>query len=477
MKKGLLLLWIAIFAIYRPTFGQDVPQVLSLQDCIEIAIENNLSIKRGELNLESSKINLLQSRASQLPNANANANSGFNWGRSINPTTNQFITQQFAFSGFNASSNVVLFNGFQLTNTVRQGNVNVESAGFDLEQAKNNVSLNITTFYLNVIFNRELLENAKFQVQSTQEQLERTKKLVAIGSLARTNELDLVAQFASNEVTLINAQNSLDLALLNLKQAMLIPSNSKIDIIVPVLEFEEITIIATTPESIYGIAEQNQPEIKSADLGVKSAILGVRIAGGSAMPTLALGGSLNSNYSNAFKRFNPDGTVNLVSTGAVTASGEDVLAPSPGGSFDVISFDEQMRQNLSRNLGLSISVPIFNGLRNHSNIQRSKITLQQAEITSIERRNTLRQQIETAYNDATAAAKTFNASKKQVEALEESYRAIQNQYNLGAANFTEYQVTNNNLFRAKSDLVRAKYDYIFRLKILDFYQGKPLNIE
>ena len=147
----------------------------------------------------------------------------------------------------------------------------------------------------------------------------------------------------------------------------------------------------------------------------------------------------------------------------------------PSFAREPISFNDQLDQNLSKSLSLSLTIPIFNGFNTVARIQRSKIALQQAEINQIERRNTLRQQIETAYNDARAAANTYEASEKQVAALEETFRVIENQYNLGASNFTDYQVASNNLFRAKSDFVRAKYDYIFKMKILDFYMGKPLT--
>ena len=161
----------------------------------------------------------------------------------------------------------------------------------------------------------------------------------------------------------------------------------------------------------------------------------------------------------------------------VTSGGDAIFSVEPGGSFETFGYGDQFDENLSWNLGIGVAIPLFNGLRTHSGIQRSKIQLQQAEIAAVEQRNILRQQIESAYADATASSKTFAASTRQVEALEETFRSIENQYNLGAANFTDYQIASNNLFQAKSDLVRAKYDFLFRKKILDFYQGKPLTLE
>lgn len=456
------------------------PRALTIEECVLIAIENNLNIKRGKLNLENSKATLLQARAAQLPNANVTASYGRNWGRSIDPTTNDFITQRISSSGLGGNSSVTLFNGMQLINSVRQSRVNLEASKYDLEKAVNDVTLGIATIYLNVIFNRELVENAQYQLESSQQQLERTKKLVELGSLPRSRELELVSQVATNEVNVINQQNSLDLAFLDLKQAMLIPASENIDIVVPEIELAAASDLGINPQGLYEIAEEAQPEIKSADLGVESAQLGLKIASGAQLPSLGLGGGFSTNYSDAFDQrpvINSDAPVVYEPTGAVTASGEDVLAPNPSIDYVDFGFADQYEENLSWRLGVQLSIPIFNGLNTHTSIQRSKINLQQAEITAIETRNTLRQQIETAYTNALAASKSYEASTRQVEALEETFRSVENQYNLGAANFTDYQVASNNLFGARSDLVRAKYDYIFKLKILDFYQGKPITLD
>jgi outer membrane protein len=457
--------------------AQDV-RILTLPECIDIAIENNLNVKRGRLNLENSKIDYNQSRAQQLPNANLQGSLGRNWGRSIDPTTNQFISQQITSSGFGGSTGVTLFNAFSLTNAVKQARVSVEASEFDLEKTKNDVSLDIATFYLNVIFNKELVENAEYQLQSTQEQLQRTSRLVELGSLPLTNELELVSQVASAEVNLINQQNALDLALLSLKQAMLIPANEQIDIVVPDIDMATITEIDLDAGGIYGISEEIQPEIKSADLNVEAANLGLKVAHGNKYPSLSLGGSFRTNYSDAFDmRPITVGDPVLQETGAITASGESVLAFAPQTELVDFGFGDQYDENLSYSLGLQLNIPIFNNLQTHSNVQRNKIFLQQAEINSVEQRNILRQQIETAYTNTLAARKAYEASEKQVQALEETFRAIENQYNLGASNFTDYQVAINNLFRAQSDLVRTKYDYIFKRKILDFYQGIPITFE
>lgn len=480
MKKLTLTLLIAVF-IGHQAQSQDSLNVMDLQQCIDVAIENNLSVRRSNLQKERARVTYNQSRAEMLPSLNVGGNYGYNWGRSIDPTTNDFITQQINFSGVNGNASVTLFNWFRITNTVKQNRLGLESSEYDVDKAINDISLNIVTFYLNVIFNRELVDNAQYQLESSQEQLERTKKLVAGGALPRTSELELISQVATNEVNLVNAENNLNLALLNLKQAMLLPVSEEIELLVPDIALENGADILESPEEVYQAALSTMPEIQSAELQVEQAVMSVKVAEAGYAPTLSLNGSFRTNYSDAFKTFiideNDPGSLQQSETNYFLADGTQVYENRfvPNGELETVGYGDQFDQNLSRSISLNLNIPIFNNLRANAGVQNAKINLQQAEIAVLEQRNQLRQVIEQAYNDAFAASKTFAASQRQVEALEETFRSIENQYNLGAANFTEYQVASNNLFGAKSDLVRAKYDFIFKTKVLDFYQGKNLT--
>lgn len=475
----LLITCLAIFSSVLSAFAQD-KRVLSLEDCIEIAVQNNLSVRRSQLNLATSQVNLMQAKGQRYPTLNLNGNYGFNWGRGIDPTTNQFTNQRINFNGISGSSNVPLIQGMQTTNTIKQNKLDVAASRLDVEKAIDDISLNTALTYLNVIFNKELLENAKFQLESSQQQLDRTEKLVESGALPVSNELQLVSQVATNEVNLVTAENNLDLALLDLKQALLLPPGEDIDIVIPDVQIDQADIEAQTVDEIYNYALNNQPEIQSADLRVKSANVGLEVSRGALYPSLSLNGSFSTNYSDVFtQQFNPDGTSTLtaVPTDFETAGGEAVfeLIDIPNGSIENYGIADQWSDNLSKSLSFGLFIPIFNGFNTRSSIQRSKINMQMAEITAVEQRNVLYQSIESAYRNALAAAKTFTASQKQVAALEETFRSVENQYNLGASNFTDYQVASNNLFQARSDLSRAKYDFIFKEKVLDFYQGIPLS--
>jgi outer membrane protein len=461
---------------------------MSLEECIQTAIDNNLSVKRSELAYTAAQINLSESKANRYPSLNFGANYGTNWGRSIDPTTNRFISRQINTSGITGSAGMLIFGGGQVHYSIKQSQLNIEASQFDVEKSKNDISLDIATFYLNVIFNKELVENANFQLESSNQQLSRTKRLVELGSLPRTSELELVSQVASNEVTVVNAQNNLALARLNLKQAMLLPSSQNIEIIVPNLELDSTWLIVASAEDIFQTALTNQPEIKSAKKQIESANYGVKVSTGAYYPTLSINGGLFTNYSSAadmsrtiYDNDNP--ILNEVPIGyyyqnptTIATVYTAIETGTPIGD-EQFGWGKQWNENFSQSFSLNLSIPVFNKLRTKSSVQRSKIQLQQMEIAVVEEQNFLRQTIESAYNDASAAQKTYFASTKQVDALEETFRAMENQYNLGVANFTDYQVASNNLFRAKSDLVRSKYDYIFRKKILEFYQNLPLTFE
>lgn len=482
MKKHLtkLVLCSAIVLLIEKATAQDYKY--SLEQCIKIAYEKNLTIQRSQLDLRVSEVTKNQTKLERLPDFNMGANYGINWGRSIDPTTNNFITQQNNSSNINGRSNLTVFNGMQIHNSIKQADVSLAASEADLEKAKNDVGLNVATLYLNVIFNQELLANAQYQLNSTNQQLERTKKLVDAGALPVTNLLDLQAQSASNEVNVINAENSYNLAVLNLKQALLIPAGDRFEIVVPELELTPDETALMTPDEIYKTAEATMPEIKSAQLRIEEADLNYKISKGAYAPTFTVTAGFNTNYSSFADREREiyDGTVPAtVPIGYVSSSGETVLSdvnvPNVVDSQPDFPIGEQFQENISKSVGFNLSIPVFNKFRTRADVQRSMLSKYRAEVASQEVRNQLRQNIETAYNDMMAASKTHTANQKQVEALEEAFRVTENQFNLGAVNFVDYQVATNNLYMAKSDLVRSKFDFIFKQKVLDFYLGKPIT--
>lgn len=481
--KALLLL-----AVLLPIslFAQDSEKsIFSLDECIALAQEKNLNVQLSELDLESSRIDLFQSKMDRLPNLNFNGGYGYNWGRSIDPTTNDFITQQIEFSSFSGSTSMTLFSGLQLTNSIKRNKLNYQSSQSDLEKTSNDVALDVTTFYLDVIFNKELLQNAQSQLEVTRKQLEQTTKLVEAGSLAISNQLELEAQLASNEVEVVRGENNLNLSLLNLKQLLQMPSSQRFDIEVPQIDIGSDSELLFSAEEVYKDALASQPEIKSAELQVESSLLNMRVARGALYPILTLDGSLRTNFSDAANRqrtiFGPttnrEVEIGFLADDPTQRVNAFLDVPTIVDVDPDFTFREQFDENLSRSLSLNLQIPVFNRWRTRNNMQRAVIGNKQAEINAEQTRNLLRQNIETAHNNAKAALKSYQASSRQVEALERTFKDVENRYNLGVVNFVDYQVASGNLFQARSDLTRAKYDYIFRLKILDFYQGKPLSFE
>jgi len=450
MIKKLITVMILVSASSM-SFGQETgsKKNFTLKECIEIALQNNLTVKRSVLGLKGADITLDQSRYSMLPNVNLSSSGGSNWGRSIDPTTNQFIDQKIDNANINANANLLLFNAFRVINTIRQSVNDKAAAENDYIKAKNDVILTVISFYTSVIFNQELLQNAQFQLRTTQQQLERTKKLEQAGAVPFGNVLDLEAQDATNELTLIQRENAYNLSLLQLKQSLQLPASTQLDVEVPALGVEDLAIDQTT-EQIYDLARQNMPEIKAAVFRTESANYGLKAARGSFYPRLSLNAGTFTNYSSAARTFQ-------------------------NGVFVEKPFNDQFSENVARSLSLGLTIPIFNSYNARANVLRSKVTKETANINLTDVENRLRQAIETAYNDATAAAKTFTSSAKAVKAREEAFRMTKQRYDAGASNYVDYQVSENNLFQSKSDQVRAKYDLIFKKKVLDFYQGKPID--
>lgn len=497
MKRAILLL-VVVFAGFQ-VFSQEQQassvKPLTLPECVDIALKNNLNVRRSIYNVESANINLFQSKMNFLPSLTGGGSYGLNFGRSLNPVTNQYINRKGSSINGQISSSLLIFNGFRVTNTFRQSRKDLDASNADLQKAKNDVIINVVTLYINVIFNKELLENNKYQLGSSQQQLERITKQVNAGSLPKSNQLTQEAQVATNEVNLINQENALNLSLLQLKQAMQVPASEPLDVIIPQLELENL-VLDTTPDQIYNESLKSMPEIKSALLKVESAQLALKAAKGNLYPRLSINGSAFTNYSSISRDNNNSGITGytavpnttgppigygVVNGTPVVINGEPVVVnsinyvPTYNDEKDKYTEREQFKDNLAQSVSLQLSVPIFNNWSTRASVQRAAVQTEVARLNEIQVQNTLRQTIESAYNDANAASKTYAANLKQVNAREEAYRMVLQRFEIGAANFVEKQIAENDLFQSRSDLTRAKYNFIFRKKILDFYQGKQIE--
>ena len=447
----------------------------SLEKCIDYAVKNNIQIKQTALNSELAKTNLTQSEVGLLPSVNANASNYYNFGKTIDQFTNTFATEQVRSDRYSIQGNVTLFNGLQSYNTIKQNQLNLKASIYDTKKMVNDISIYIASAYLQILFDMELLDITNQQLLLTKAQVDRTQKLVDAGSVAKGNLLNVQSQAATEELQVVTAQNNLDIAYLNLTQLLELKDVKGFKISRPALPDLLGTEMNETVESVYQIALANQPEIKSAEIKLQSAQKGISIARGSLSPNLSFGGSYGTGYSGASRRFVeavPNGEQII---GITNLSHDFVSAPTFTSVFEKIPYKNQFKDNINKSLGFSLSVPIFNGFQVRSAISRAKINTENAQINLEAAQKQLFKSIQQSYADAQGALKKFSATQKSVAALQESFKYNEQRYNVGMLNPLEYSDAKTKLAKAESDLVQAKYDYVFKHNILNFYQGKPIS--
>jgi len=463
--------------------------VWTLQSAIDYALQNNLTVRQTQLTTEVNAAVLRQSKAALLPTANLSGTQAWNYGTNINPLTNIFQDQTTRTNNFSGSSQVTLFSGFQLRNTIKRNTLDYEAGLKDVEQSRNDLSLNVASAFLQTVLAGELLRTNQVRANSTQQQVDRTKVLLQAGSVAESNLLDSQAQLATDQLNVITAQNQLDIARLQLAQLMNLNSEQTQALSVTTPELpdpDEQSLADVTPDETYQMAQSILPEIKAADLRVSSALRTVEVARGAYFPRLTFGANVFTGYSSLYTRpivtgdsvqiplpvyqFDP-ATGQTVPTSFVALSPKQAVRSSASSDFS-----SQLKNNLGRSLQFALQIPILNGLQVRTNVQRSQIAVQQAELRLEQARLTLRQSIQQAYADALAAQRQYTASRQQVEALTLSYRNSEIRFNNGLLNGTEFNIAKNNLTAAESSMIQAKYSFIFRRKVLDFYQGKPIEL-
>ena len=475
LKRGILftgLLWSLVIGHWSSADAQ----TFTLQQCIDYALAHNLTIKQSELNTELGKINVNQSTMNLFPNLNGFASNNYYYGRSIDPNTNAFTTDQVRSNSFSLSSNVSLFEGFQLQNTLKQSKLNYMASRYDLQKVKNDIALNVVTFYLQVLYNEELVKVSTEQRDASKLQRDRTNKMFEAGALSKGNALDLDAQLASDEVRLITSQAQYDQAMLSLKQLLELDTVKSFVLEKPAVEAPQMNASYSDVVGIYNTALTNQPDIKSYEYRVTSAEKGVSIARGTICPKLSMNGSLSTGYTTSKLRVagytagQPQivgyvlDTIPVYSTYGTETP---ILEKTP--------FKNQLDDNFSKSIGFNLSIPLFNSWNTHNGIKRAKINLDQSRLNLLTAQKSLLKSIQQAVADAVASNQKLIAGQKSVSALTESMNYNEQKYNLCLVSTYDYLLSKNNLAKAQADLLQAKYDYIFRLKVLDFYMGKPLT--
>jgi outer membrane protein len=474
IKRGLLLILLFLSSIALFSQEKTAP-LLSLRQCVETGIANNQEVLQRALQAEADGINWKQSKLDRLPVLNGFANHGINQGRSIDPFTNAYINQQINFAGYGLSSGVVLFNGLSLHNTTRQTKLTYEASKMDWQQAKDNLTLNIILAYLQVLSNEDLLVQVRNQAQLSKSQVDRLDVLNKEGAIAPSQFHDLKGQYANDQLTIITTQNALETAKLNLCQLMNIPYDSSIK-----LERLDAVSFASKygndPGQIYQVALAQFSLVKAVDLRRQSAEKAVKVARGQLYPTLSLNGNLNTNYSDAARADILLNTTDEVSNDYVLVNGSPspVIRKQKNYRSDKITYSDQLNNNVFSTVSLNLRIPIFNSLQARNRVKLAKLELKNNELTVSTTKTQLQQAVEQAYVNLSTAWDRYKVLLEQVEAFNESFRAATIRFNSGVGNSIDYLTAKNNLDRAEANLVNARYDYLLRTKILDYYQGKPL---
>ncbi|WP_229253711.1 TolC family protein [Dyadobacter sp. NIV53] len=481
---------IAGFTSFQMVFGQtkvqQPPNTYSLEDCIRQALETNPQVKISELQVQTNANIFQQSRWQRWPSLSFSAGQGFSSGRNIDPYTNNYVQQNVTSNSYQLGSSVVLFNGFQLQNAVRRNDVNLKASQKDLDAVRNDLMLNVALSYLQVITNEELIDVATSQVTASSLQVERTTRLVQAGTLAESNLLDLQAQLANDELTLVNAQNNLETAKLNLKQYMNMPGSEPIEVVkIPVAD-PTLQAYDATIQEVFDTALGNLPQMKAAELRVEYAKRSVEFAKGAGMPSLTLNGGIGTAYSSVApkQRFIADGsgstTVEVPSATNFVRYGDFTLpviqkVTTPNGSIQDFGYLNQLDGNRNTSVNLSLRIPIFSNFQVKYNVANAKIQQKTTEYQAQQVHLNIRKNVEQAYIDMNNSAKRYSATANQVRALTEAFRVAQVRLDVGSINSVEYNIAKANLDRANSNLIQTKYDYVFRTKILDFYMNRPLS--
>ncbi len=455
MRLGVVIGLISFFSILTgPLAAQPIGGKWTLQDCIDYAIDHNIQIQRRALTTEMRENALKQAKLSRIPSFNIGSNYSYSSGRVLDETTYNFTNNSVNFLGFNAGGSMSLFSGLQKANLVKQSKYQLLASLEDLERAKKDISLNIALAYLQILLDRELLEVAQRQLEVTQEQIGRTRTLVEAGSLPRGNLLEVEAQAATEATTVVSRRNALDLAYLSLAQLLDLDSLEGFEIVIPEIEAPDSMYQLPSVGEVFSDALNVMPGIRGAGYRLKSSEMALKVARGAKSPRVSLNGSFNTSFSDNRKK---------------------ILGLDPGGGllYEPYPFGEQLADNRNWMVGLGLTIPIFNGWQVQQQVNNARLGIQDARLQLESEKQALFKEIQQAWADARAAKNRYLAMKKSVSSLEESFRYTSQKFNVGLVTSIDYNTAKAQLAKAQSDLLAAKYEFVFKINVLNFYRGKP----
>jgi outer membrane protein len=447
-----------LFFLFFPFVLNAQQKPWTLDECIQHAIDHNISIRQLKVQKASVEIDLNTSKMSRLPDLGAQMGQNWSFGRT-QTLSGLYENQTQSNTSFSIGSSVPLFTGFRISNEIAKNKLELEAAVQNLEKAKENLALNIASLFLQVLFNKEILKVNEEQLALSQLQVTRTQALVDEGKAPLSQLYDIEAQVANDRVSVVQAGSNLQLALLDLAQSLELENNADFDIYAPELEgiMQENGSSLQPPLVIFNSALQSKPVIKEQELRVESAQKTLKIAEAGHFPTL----SLNFGYQNTYfydydahKKTNP-------------------VTGQPGTNT---SFSEQLKANPQEYIGLSLNIPLFNRFSVRNQVRSARLNIENQQLTLESIKKTLYKEIETAYLNATSSQEKYRASEQAVKATSESFQYARERYETGKSSVFEFNEAKTKLVKSRSEAIQAKYDYIFRAKILDFYNGVPIKL-
>ena len=449
-------------------------QPWNLQACIDYAQRNNLSLRQTDITSDINQLNLKQSKATILPSLNAGANHTYNIGRTIDRYTNTFANSTVLSENFFVATQITLWSGLTQYNNVKKFEYTWMAGKENYEQQKNDLALNVATSFLQVVFNQELLTVSEEQVKISKLQLERTQKLAIAGSLAESNVYDIKAQLANDEFSYTTSSNNLNLSILALKQLLYLDSLNSFSIEKPDFNLSAADLAAYNPQDIYESALKNQHKIKSAEYTLLSAEKNLSFSIGKVSPTLTFNGSVGTGYSGLAKDV-LGATLTGRQISGYTSNFDTVFTPVYTLNTRPTPWNRQFSDNVNKSVGFTLNFPIFNGLNNYTAIKTARLQVLNSKYGYDIARQQLYKTIVQAFADAQAALNKFASAKLALEASGLSFSYAEQKFNAGVLNSFDYMNAKNRVLKTKADMLNAKYDYIFKLKVLDYYQGKPLT--
>jgi len=435
--------------------AQTQPKQWTLEECVRYALDNNITIKLSELDVKSAVIDKKGALGSYLPSVSGNASHSWNIGLNINPVTNIATTQTTQYSSLGLNAGVDIFKGLQNLNAYRRAKLSIVASQYQLLKMQEDISLNVANAFLEILFNKENLKVKKEQLAIDEKRFARSEEMVNAGTIPRGDLFDLKATVATDQQAIIVAENNLLISKLSLAQLLQLKEFADFDVIDDTNAKDENNILAQTPVEIYNKAREIRTEVKLAQTNLEIAEKSVAVARGAYQPTLR-----------GFYQFSTSASYSDRLSGVDANNNPIYIAPDP-----VLN---QFSDNKGHNFGFQLSVPIFNGYTVKNNVERSRVSLEKSKIDLEQKSLDLQRNVYTAFTDAKGALNAYESSTVTLEARQQAYNYAKEKYDVGLMNSFDFTQAQTLLTNAQSDVIRTKYDYMFKIKILEFYFGIPI---